>query len=104
MFTEEQRASVRFLRYNQSVPCAECGKKKRVLWTLLCTFNAMSFGQFNLVNLVNESGKDHPPLTPVCTDHPMGPAWPKEEKEEHENPGRSDAVAGDAGKSVTEGD
>ena len=29
MFTEEQRATVRFLRYNQLVACSECGPEKQ---------------------------------------------------------------------------
>ncbi len=70
MFTEDQRQSVRFLRYSRYVPCAECGKKGRLMWTMLCTFIAHNLGSFALA----QSGKRHPPLTPVCSAHPMGPA------------------------------
>ena len=69
LFTEEQRQTVRFLRYSRTVPCAECGKKRKVMWTMLCQFIATSMGQFAL----HESGKSHAPLTPVCGDHPIGP-------------------------------
>jgi hypothetical protein len=31
MFTEEQRATVRFLRFNRRVRCAECGKRLKVM-------------------------------------------------------------------------
>jgi hypothetical protein len=70
MFSEAQRQSVRFLRYSRHVPCAECGKKKRLLWTSTFTFIAHHFGAL----VMTQSGKSHPPLTPVCTDHPMSPA------------------------------
>lgn len=72
MFTEDVRQTVRFLRYNQSVVCAECGKKRKVMWTLLCEFEAHNLGDFAL----KQSGKVHAPLTPVCGDHPLSP--PKE--------------------------
>ena len=29
LFTEDQRQGIRFLRYSRSVPCAECGKRRR---------------------------------------------------------------------------
>jgi hypothetical protein len=72
LFTEEQTAAVRFLRYNQSVPCAECGKRSKHHWTVLYSFKATSLvpGMFTL----QESGKVHLPLTPVCRDHPLTPA------------------------------
>lgn len=68
MFTEAQRAGVRFLRFNQSVQCAECGKKRKVMWTLLAEFEAHTMGAFAF----KDSGKVHAPLTPVCGDHPLG--------------------------------
>lgn len=72
MFTEEQRATVRFLRYSQAVPCAECGKRSKHHWTVVFSFKATSMvaGAFTL----QESGKVHMPLTPVCQDHPLAPA------------------------------
>lgn len=69
LFSEEQTASLRFLRYNKPVACAECGKKKRTLWTLLCQFRAADFGIVTLVS----GDKSHLPLTPVCQDHPLEP-------------------------------
>jgi len=75
LFPEELRESVRFLRYNQHIACAECGKKARIHWTMLCEFLAKSLGSFVLV----DSGLVHPPLTPVCRDHPLAPAWPEPE-------------------------
>lgn len=71
LFTEDQRQMIRFLVYNRAVPCAACGKKKKGLWTMLCTFKA---GDMNATAFVMQ---DYPtsfaPLTPVCCDHPLHP-------------------------------
>ena len=77
MFTEQQRATIRFLRFNQPVACAACGKKKRILWTMLCQFKAadMTANHFAM-QLYPQS---FTPLTPVC-DHPLRPDWPEEKK------------------------
>lgn len=76
MFTPELTAWLRFLRYNRPVPCAECGKKKRNHWTMLCAFKAVTIpnGAFALNA---DACQVHPPLTPVCTDHPLAPHVPK---------------------------
>lgn len=74
LFTEEQRQSIRFLRYNQTVKCAECGKKRKVMWTMLYQFRCA-----NMESLVCTKGKiSHLPLTPVCSGHPLAPDWPDE--------------------------
>lgn len=70
MFSEDQRASIRFLRYSRAVKCAECGRKRKLHWTSLLSFKAIdmktpSFVARSATNIV------HPPLTPVCTDHPL---------------------------------
>ena len=72
MFSDEQTRTIRFLQYNQAVPCAECGKRSKRHWTVLYSFKATSMvsGAFTL----QESGKVHLPLTPVCTNHPLAPA------------------------------
>lgn len=78
MFTEGQRQATRFLRYSHAVPCAECGKKLRLMWTQLFSFRCqnMEEGAFSLVH-----GKTiHPPLTPVCGNHPLAPVWEKGDK------------------------
>lgn len=67
MFTEEHLQLVRFLRYNVAVACAECGRKNKALWTMLCSFQALDMAV--LVPL--RSGKVHPPLTGVCQKHLM---------------------------------
>jgi hypothetical protein len=74
MFTEQQRQSIRFLIYNKPVVCAECGKKFKKMWTMLCQFTAPTMA--NLV--MAESGKSHLPLTPVCNDHLLAPDWTHE--------------------------
>lgn len=70
MFSEEQRASVRFLHYSGAVPCAECGRRSLHMWTMLISFEAKSMGF-----LVPTNGtKVHVPLTPVCGSHLLAPA------------------------------
>jgi hypothetical protein len=73
MFDEWQRATVRFLRYSHPVECAECGRRSKSHWTSLFSFQAMDFKGSSFV-LQSATGKVHPPLTPVCVAHPMGPA------------------------------
>lgn len=77
LFTENQRATIRFLSYNKYVPCAECGKKSRGHWTALYEFLAHTMAPF----VPLRSGLVHPPLAPVCRDHLLAPAWPERERE-----------------------
>jgi hypothetical protein len=72
ILSEQMRKAVRFLRFNQSIPCTECGKKCRLHWTMLCEFVAK---RTDKGSFVLQDGKIHPPLTPVCGDHPLGPHW-----------------------------
>jgi hypothetical protein len=89
LFTEEQRQSVRFLRYNRSIPCAECGKRRRIMWTLLVSFHAQSLTSFGTPSVMGA----HPPLTPVCGDHPLSAApLPPEKPKRKEKPRESDAL------------
>jgi hypothetical protein len=74
LFSEDQRALVRFLRYYEmgkpvKVACAHCGKKKSILWTQLCSFRIAEPAMFTF----KKSEKLHPPLTPVCQTHTMAP-------------------------------
>jgi hypothetical protein len=71
LFTEEQRASLRFLRYSQSIPCAYCGRKQKIHWTLLCTFVVKEMGQL----ILTSDGEIFRPLTPVCQSHILQPEW-----------------------------
>lgn len=72
LYTDEQRALVRFLRYTAPVPCAECGTRSRHHWTMRVSFTAarLTPGTMTLV----ESGTVHLPLAPVCRAHPLAPA------------------------------
>jgi hypothetical protein len=78
MFSEQQRAMVRFLLYNKPVVCAECGKKAKVMWTMLCQFKA---GDMKRSFVVLQMGASRAPLTPVCDEHPLSPDWPEEKKD-----------------------
>ena len=89
MFTEEQRAAVRFLRYSQAVPCAECGRRSKTHWTVLYSFEAQSLGML----IPKRSGTVHMPLAPVCRAHilvlaawapPPRPAQPPKAKQASE--------------------
>lgn len=77
LFTENQRRMVRFLRFNQYVPCAHCGKKVRVHWTMLCDFRSVDMSRALFTIDAQRDGKPFPPLTPVCGDHPLAPDWKK---------------------------
>lgn len=66
MFSEAHRQLVRFLRYQGAkVACAECGKKKSTLWTMLCSFQAWDMARI----VPKKSGKIHMPMVPVCQTH-----------------------------------
>ena len=65
MFIEEQRSTVRFLRYSQLVACSECGRRSKTHWTVLYSFEAQSLGFV----VPKRSGKIHRPLDPVCRSH-----------------------------------
>jgi hypothetical protein len=50
MFTEEQRLSILFVRYKESVPCAHTGRMSKTLWTCRVRFKSArpEPGQFAL--------------------------------------------------------
>ena len=73
LFTEDQRALVRFFRYSQAVPCAECGRRRRLHWTMLLSFEATTMPNRASFTLV-PGKRAHLPLTPVCSNHLMVPA------------------------------
>jgi hypothetical protein len=75
MFTEQQRQQVRFLRYNHAQVCPACGKKRRILWTMLCQFKAGNMDGSSFV--LQFYPQSFSPLTGVCGDHPLSPDWPK---------------------------
>lgn len=78
MFSEQQRAMVRFLLYNQKVACAACGKKAKTMWTMLCQFKAVDFE--NSIMVAKDFEASFAPLAPVCGDHPLHPDWPEKKK------------------------
>jgi hypothetical protein len=81
MFTETERAAVRFLRFNRHVPCAACGKKVLVPWTMLCEFKATyDMDNSPIPFMLTDYPQTFPPLTPVCGTHCMHPAWPDAKK------------------------
>lgn len=88
MFSEFQHQVTRFLRYNKAVPCAECGKKRKVLWTQLVEFEALTMAPI----VPRRSGLLHAPLTGVCTDHllrvwmPGFPPWDEAERQKEKQP------------------
>lgn len=72
LFTEDERALVRFLRYSQAVPCAECGRRRRLHWTMLLSFEAKTMPDKASFTLV-PGKRAHPPLIPVCSSHLLAP-------------------------------
>lgn len=76
MFTEKQRQAIRFLRYNRHVACAACGKKARLMWTMICQFKAVDFERNHFT--CEDFPQSLAPLTPVCSDHPLRPDFGKE--------------------------
>ena len=83
IFSEEQRAWIRFLEYDRPVPCAECGKLATVHWTMLCEFRAASPAAF----VMRPGERRHMPLTPVCEDHLLAPAIDEPPALDEPNPG-----------------
>lgn len=73
LFTEEQRQMCLFLRYNKAVECRRCGKKRKLMWTMLCQFKAHEMGDFSL----DDGGMSFEPLDAVCSNHPIGPDFPE---------------------------
>lgn len=68
LFSERQRAAVRFLRYSSAVPCAECGRMSKHHWSMIVAFQAKIFPK-GIGGFIQSHGMVHLPLTPVCRDH-----------------------------------
>jgi hypothetical protein len=68
MFSEIERASILFVRYETAVPCGECGRKSRHHWTCYVRFKAANprKGCFTL-----PFGSWLKEGTPVCRAHPL---------------------------------
>ena len=69
MFPDWMNERVKFLRFSASVPCAECGKRRKFHWTFLAAFQAHSMAMI----VPQKSGKIHAPLTAVCRNHLLSP-------------------------------
>jgi hypothetical protein len=69
MFPEWMTERVRFLRFSDSVPCAECGRKRKHHWTMLCAFQAHTMAPL----IAKKSGTVHLPLAAVCRQHLLAP-------------------------------
>lgn len=71
MFTDLRRACILFVRYDEKVPCALCGKQSRTHWTCQVRFKTVdlknTFLEVVLPKRWTPAGK------PVCRDHPMQP-------------------------------
>jgi hypothetical protein len=67
MFTELTRACVRFVRYEEKVPCALCGKQSKKHWTCAVRFKAANLA--NSMFEVKLSLKYFEAGAPVCDDH-----------------------------------
>lgn len=71
MFSELTWACVRFVRYEEKVPCALCGKQSKKHWTCVVRFKAAnlkdSMFEVKLSKSWFKAGQ------PVCDDHPMQP-------------------------------
>ena len=70
LFTEQQRRATSFIRYSKPVPCAECGRRRKLMWTQRWSFRVM---EMSFV-VLQPSAKVHLPGTPVCTSHILAPA------------------------------
>jgi hypothetical protein len=71
LFPEEVRALIRgyvAAKGEKLDPCPVCGSKRRGRWTMLCPFQAHTFG----LATVQPAG-EFAPLTLVCNEHPIGP-------------------------------
>lgn len=69
LFTETQRAMIRFARYVSPTPCPFCGKLTRKHWTMLVPFGAVDVEKSFLV--AEPSKETFSAGTPVCEDHPL---------------------------------
>lgn len=76
MFPDWMTARVRFLRFDAAVPCAECGRRSKHHWTMLCMFQAHTMAQI----VPSKSGKEHAPLTAVCRSHLLAPQIMKSQR------------------------
>lgn len=68
MFSEAQRACVRFVEYKEIVPCVLCGKRTKYHWTCVVRFKAANLNDHCFILKLSENW--FPAGAPVCRDHP----------------------------------
>ena len=81
MFPDWMTERLRFLRYQEPVQCAYCGKLNRHHWTMFLSFRIGEGFEKKVRGkvipcgaLVGTNGKEiFPPLTPVCRKHILSP-------------------------------
>lgn len=71
MFSPLQHLMTRFVRYQESVPCACCGRMSKHHWTSLVRFKAIRLDSF----WVEKRAPWIPAGKPVCRAHPMQMDW-----------------------------
>jgi hypothetical protein len=81
MFSEEQRATIRFIRFSEPVPCCACGKRKKHHWTSVEPFRAVIFPKHFGIVLKAGEGPIHIGIAPVCRDHLLAAAYFDEPEE-----------------------
>jgi hypothetical protein len=84
MFPDWMTERLRFLRYAVAVPCACCGRRRKHHWTMLMNFQAVIFGKHQFT--AEPEPQVHPPLAPVCRDHPLAPCLPQVKKQSRTKP------------------
>jgi len=70
LFPPEITMLIRFLRPEKAIKCAVCGKKRKLLWTMLVPFKGQIMLQFSM-----EPSDELAALTPICDDHPITPMF-----------------------------
>lgn len=71
MFSALTTACIRFVRYQESVPCVLCGKRSKNHWTCVVRFKAANLG---MTRMVVTLGRNYLKAgAPVCRDHPTQP-------------------------------
>jgi hypothetical protein len=77
MFSEEQRAAIRFVRFTKPVPCCECGKRSKTHWFSIRPFRALVWPKTQFAQPI-DSGRVHIGFAPVCRDHLLGELYGEE--------------------------
>lgn len=71
MFSEAQRVCTLFVQYEESVPCALCGRMSKYHWTCHARFKAVELGPLTFT--LNFGRKWFEAGKPVCRGHVMQP-------------------------------